>query len=260
MTFSLTIDHCPWIPERRANVARMLLDLLPLSNRIPYWLHDVDYDGKRRGWASVKHEWALAKWRWHTCQDVTHCVMLSDDLAIMPRFWDALGEMVSAAPHDAIGLMSNHPDVPRMLDDGVHWYRCDSWLVGPAIVMPRNMLRAFVDWYERWYFDLPTGRDEEGYREWYHDDSSINEWLTKVVKLGSLHPVPAPIEHILGLGRSHDLTAFPLHAAEWASWRRVWHANPRRDVFSELGRDVAEGMREPAWWAGLDECPKLEVV
>ena len=32
--FSLSIDHTPWIPERKQNLARMLLDLLPLSKRV----------------------------------------------------------------------------------------------------------------------------------------------------------------------------------------------------------------------------------
>jgi hypothetical protein len=254
MTFSLSIDHTPWIQARRENLARMLLDLLPLSSRVPYFNHDTKYEGK---WVDVKHEWAIAKWRWHIGQDVTHCIMLSDDLAIAPHFWDIVSGMVDAAPHDAIGLMSNHPKGPSLLADGTHWYRCNSWLVGPGIIMPRNMLVQFVAWYESWYFTLPTGRDVQGYRDWYHDDSSVNEWLTRVGRW-SLHPLPAPIEHQLSLGRSHDAAPFPKYAAESISWKREWHDNPR--TFSELPRDVAEGMRAPEWWAKAGDAPMLEVV
>lgn len=258
MTFSLSIAHTPWIPERRQNIARMLMDLLPLSRGIPYLQHDKDYRGAP--WVDIKHLWALEAWTWHIKQGADHCVMLSDDLAIMPGFWDCLDAMVSKASNVPIGLMSNHPDGPALYEGGYHWYRCNSWLVGPAIVMPRDLLERFVSWYVDWYPKLPRGKDAEGYQEWYHDDSSLNEWISKVMRGCSLHPLPAPIEHQLRIGRSHDVNAFPKHAAEWISWKRIWHDNPRRDVFSELPREVADGMQSPDWWAGANASPMLEVV
>lgn len=258
MTFSLSIDHTPWIASRRENLASMLMDLLPLANGIPYLCNDDDY--REFPWRDIKDTWALKKWRWHVAQPVDHCVMLSDDLIVAPRFWDVLLGMVNAAANIPIGLMSNHPDGPRMFDEGKHWYRCSSWLVGPGIIMPRDMLAEFVGWYESWYPTLPRGRDEEGYQDWYHDDSSINEWASTVKRCGSLHPVPAPIEHQLYLGRTHDPAPFPKHAAEWISWKRVWHANPERDRFSELPRDVAEKMAGDAWWKNANEAPMLRVV
>ena len=255
MTFSLSIDHTPWIHARRENLARMLIDLLPLSNRVPYFNHDTRYEGK---WADVKHEWALAKWRWHVKQDVTHCIMLSDDLAVAPHFWDIVGAMVDAASNVPIGLMSNHPRGPKLYEAGTHWYRCNAWLVGPGIIMPKWCLERVLEWYPSWYGALPKGRDAEGYQEWYHDDSSLNHWITHVLHGCSLHPLPAPIEHQLSLGRSHDMAPFPKYAAEAISYKRVWHDNPR--TFSELPREVAEGMRSPEWWAGANDAQMLEVV
>lgn len=255
MTFSLSIDHTPWIPARRENLARMLIDLLPLSHRVPYFNHDTRYEGK---WADVKHEWALAKWRWHVKQDVTHCIMLSDDLAVAPHFWDIVGAMVDAASNVPIGLMSNHPRGPKLYEAGTHWYRCNAWLVGPGIIMPKWCLERVLEWYPSWYGALPKGRDAEGYQEWYHDDSSLNHWITHVLHGCSLHPLPAPIEHQLSLGRSHDMAPFPKYAAEAISYKRVWHDNPR--TFSELPREVAEGMRSPEWWAGANDAQMLEVV
>jgi hypothetical protein len=255
-TFSLSIDHTPWIPARRERLARMLLDLLPLSNRIPYLLHDTDYRGKP--WADVKHEWALAKWRWHLQQDVTHCILLSDDLAIMPHFWEVVGSMVEACPASPIGLMSNHPDGPKLFDAGHSWYACSAWLVGPGIIFPRDLLARFVAWYEDWYFKLPTGHDLYGYREWFHDDSSMNEWITRELEGCSVHPLPSPIEHQLGIGRSHDAAPFPEHAAEWISWRRIWHENPGRALFSELPKDTIAAMRTKGWWKQR-EAPVLKL-
>ena len=256
--FSLSVANTPWIPARVDNLRQMLMTLTPLARSIPYLCHDTDYRGKP--WEAVKKEWALTAWKWHLKQDVSHCVLMSDDLSIMPDFWDVLGNMVHSASNVPIGLMSNHPDGPALFDAGHHWYKCNSWLVGPAICIPRNLLAQFVIWYESWLDTLPTGKDEEGYREFYHDDSSLNEWVSKKLGAFSLHPLPAPIEHNLHLGRSHDAKPFPKHAAEWISWKRVWHSNPERDRFSELPRHVAEQMNSPGWWFGANEAPMLKVV
>lgn len=255
--FSLSIAHTPWIDARVTNLREMLLDLLPLSRDIPFMLHDTDYRG--RAWEAVKVEWALKAWRWHLDQAVSHCVLLSDDLRVMPRFWDVLEHMVAAAPRNPLGLMSNHPEGPRLFEQGKHWYRTRAWLVGPAIVFPRDLLGHFVTWYEPWIESLPRGEDRYGFREFFHDDSSMNEWCHRNGR-DALHPLPAPIEHQLYLGRSHDAKPFPRHAAEWISWKRVWHANPARDRFSEMAPDVAAAMATSAFWRGADEAPGLRVV
>lgn len=253
--FSLSVAHTPWVPARVDNLREMLMNILPLATRIPYLCHDVDLRGQ--DWISAKYEWALHAWRWHLDQDSTHCILLSDDLALCPDFMKVLESMVHSAPFHPIGLMSNHPDAPRLFDEGHHWYKTNSWLVGPGIIMPRQLLASFVDWYRGWYHKLPRGKDEEGYQEWYHDDSSINEWVTKEWCGYSLHPVPAPIEHQLRLGRTHDAKPFPPYAAESISWRRAWHKNP--DSFSELPRSVAYTMRDPSYWFGADEAPMLKL-
>ena len=255
--FSLSVSHTPWIEARRANLSRMLLDLLPLSKDIPYFCHNKDYRG--RPWEDVKQEWAMTAWQWHIKQDVTHCVLLSDDLNVMPNFFKVLDSMVSSAKHQPIGLMSNHPDGPALFEDGHHWYKTDSWLVGPAMCIPRDLLARVVDWYPGFMAGCPTGKDEYGYREFFHDDSAINEFVTRFGPY-SLHPLPAPIEHNLTLGRSHDAKPFPPHAAEWISWRRVWHENPGREKFTELPMHVGEQMQAPGMWFGAEEAPMMRVV
>lgn len=236
--FSLSIDHTPWKPERVECLAEMLRELKPAPG--PVWIHDTDYRG--RPWEEVKEQWALSKWRWHLSTDATHHVMMSDDLSIMPGFWRAVEGMVAAAPDSAIGCMSNHPDGPSLMAKGIHWYRCCAWLVGPCIIMPRTLLAPFVDWYPRFMATLHEGPNEHE-KGFYHDDSSINEWLGRLGRT-SIHPLPAPIEHRLEIGRSHDANPFPAYAAESVSWRAV---NPA-------------DMTDPKWWANPSSAPLLRVV
>lgn len=204
---------------------------------------DTDYRGKP--WVEVKHLWALETWRWHLYQNRDHCLMMSDDLFIMPGFWNVLEQMVAQVAYSPIGCMSNHPKAAKLLSEGVHWYRTRAWLVGPCIIMPRTLLAEFVAWYEDWYPALPKGQDAEGYQEWYHDDSSINEWLGKTERY-AYHPVPAPIEHRLELGRTHDLNPFPEDAREAVSWRR--------NAFG----DVSGAMHSVEWWR--TDAPFLHVT
>jgi hypothetical protein len=256
VTFSLSIAHTPWNEVRRAHIVKMAVDLDPTPMRT--FIHDEDYRG--RPWGEVKHEWALKCWRWHIEAEQSHCLLLSDDLNIMPHFWDAINAMVECAPNDVMGLMSNHPRSATLWDNGYRWYRCKAWVVGPAILIPRWRLIEFVNWYHEWYPNLPDG-EAYGQRGFYHDDSSINEWLGQTDGT-SLHPLPAPIEHDLELGRSHDANPFPEHAAEWMSWRKVWHGNPDRSRWSPIDTEVAARMRHAEYWrehGGPQHAPLLMV-
>jgi hypothetical protein len=235
LKLSISIDHTPWRPERRENLKRML-EVMQRNVTIL----DTDYRGKP--WEDVKQAWALEKWRYHLATDATHHLMLSDDLALMPQFVQVVEAMISMAPEHAIGLMSNHPMGPRLLERGHHWYRCRSWLVGPAILMPRAWLEPFVEWYEPFMASLPPG-NAYGQRGFFHDDSSINEWISRHNRT-SLHPLPAPIEHQLELGRTHDSNPFPKYACEAISWRCLDYTR----------------MLSPEWWADPDNSRLLEVV
>lgn len=252
MTFSISIAHTPWKPERREALSLMREALTPLPPDAIFFVHDTDYRGKP--WNDIKHEWALACWRWHLDAGATHCLMMSDDLTIMPGFWEVMQRMVESVSGAPIGCMSNHPKGPKLLQGGTHWYRTQSWLVGPCIVMPRKLLAEFVQWYEKWYPKLPKGEDSEGHQEFYHDDSSINEWVGKTGRY-SYHPLPAPIEHRLELGRTHDVNPFPPEAAEAVSWRRRWL--PGRE-YQALDPVVPMLMQSPEWWR--TEAPFLHVT
>lgn len=214
----------------------MLCELLPLSAGIPFWLHDTDYrdlDWQDEG----KVRWALAQWKWALAQDATHHLFMTDDLDIMPEhFWKALGAMVAQKPDVPIGLLSNHPRAPELYLNGHQWYRTNSWLVGPAYVLPHELLAEFVADFER----KPWGSHTTvGTQQWANDDSSINEWITKTGR-ECWHPLPTIIEH------RHDIASTTGHGDKYSreriSWRDVractvddktgsivWHTAPLDD-------------------------------
>lgn len=254
-TFSLVVNHAPWKPERVQAKGCMLLELLPLSRRVPFFLHDTDYRG--RDWQDDgKVAWALAQWRWSAKQATTHHVFLTDDLALAPRWWEVLGAMVEAAPASPIGLLSNHPRAPDLIVEGWKWYATNSWLVGPAYVLPHELLVAFLAWFEA----LPDGpHTVKGTKAYANDDSSINEWITVHGPGRTLHPLPTIIEH------RTDLESTVGHGDEYSrervSWRRVGFLDEHEFVLThEQQLDDVEQMAHAEWWnekGGAQAAPLL---
>lgn len=71
---------------------------------------------------------------------------MTDD--VCPRFWRVLEAMVAAAPDRVLGLLSNHPRGPELAMAGARWYRTNSWVVGPAYVVPHAHMVALSAWEE----------------------------------------------------------------------------------------------------------------
>lgn len=226
---AICINHTPWRPERVMALGAMLRELgIGLSHRhtasidrMPFLLNDVDY--RARDWQDAKVEWALTQWRWaaqHTETD-GHCLFMTDDLHLAPGFLNILGAMIEAHPDTPIGLLSNHPEGPaHFLQSGFHGYRTNSWLVGPAYVLPRRCLVDFLAWFSA----LPDGR-APGCKGYANDDSSINEWVTKVGRT-TWHPIPTIIEH------RADLASTVGHGDRYSRERLSWRA---RRYIDELG-------------------------
>lgn len=231
-SFSLVINHTPWVEERVAALGAMFWELGPVTPPFRAFLvNDKDHRGAKN-WQHSKVEWALDQWEWAIEQDATHHVFMTDDLNIGPMFWDVLSAMVQANPDTPIGLLSNHPAGPSMALLGHHGYRTNSWLVGPAYVLPHACLVAFLAWYKS--LETPDAfkkRGEKNHTElsvkqqhYFNDDSAINEWNTKHGGPGATwHPLPTIIEHrddvesTVGHGDEHSY--------ERVSWRQ--HQSPR---------------------------------
>lgn len=247
MSFSLVINHTPWIPERCDALERMYVGLAKHSMPYPFLLNDTDYRGT--DWQVSKVKWALDQWRWSAQQPATHHVFMTDDLNIVSNFWRVLDAMVTAQPLSPIGLLSNHPKGPETYRAGAHAYCTASWLVGPAYVLPHEFLVKFLAWFESLSFE------EQKYA---NDDSSINQFVSKQGMV-SLHPLPTIIEH------RHDLVSTVGHgdnfSRERLSWRAerwtegtgdggfAWHEKP---IYMDL---IA--MTDPEYWRG--DWPLLKV-
>lgn len=229
-TFSLCISHTPWIADRVKALDEMLYE-------INVWQHDDDCagspidDGYCRGydapldailindhdyrgtdWQVSKVEWALRQWRWSVAQPTTHHVFMTDDLHIAPSFWPILTAMVQAHPDVPIGLLSNHPRGPGLFAQNRHGYRTNSWLVGPAYVMPHKCLVDFLAWFEALSF--PD-------QQYANDDSSINAWNTLHGGPGETwHPLPTIIEHRADIGST--VGHGDRYSAQRLSWRGIW--------------------------------------
>lgn len=280
-TFSLLVNHTPWVPERVVALGEMLDELAPTRDTgaglirkrqgaihrvfpfppvVAVRVHETDYragDEDREGdhaysraerWQQkAKVDWALEQWRWSAREGMvgtgaTHHVFMTDDLNLAPGFWGLLSAMVAAHPDEPIGLLSNHPKGPQLAAQGYSGYRTNSWLVGPAYVLPHDHLVRFLAWFEA----LPDGRwTEPGTKAYRNDDSSINEWITN----GGggercWHPLPTIIEHRSDIGSTVG------HGDQYSRERVSWRRGRRHDFVRPIDQ-----LTSVDWWAR--ECPML---
>ncbi len=249
MTFSLAINHTPWVPERVEAMAAMRKALAVGPGYCRTLINDTDYRGT--DWQVSKVKWALDQWRWAAAVDhVTHHVFMTDALHIMPRFWDALSAMCFNSGEAPIGLLSNHPGAVALEAAGQHWYRTNSWLVGPCYVLPHAFLLRFLKWFEA----KPDG-NAVGAKGYANDDSSINEFVTSEGGY-TLHPLPTIIEHradigsTVGHGDQHSLERVSWRALQWPGVGGAWQRIPHEPV---------RALCEPAWWAGAADSPLMKV-
>lgn len=249
-TFSLVITHASWVPERRASFAAMRetlmssaddADITPVSYLLDY------RKPEELAWDVFKTILYRKSLRWSLEQDVSYHVFLTDDLHIYPRFWESLTAMVTAKPDKIIGLLSNAPGASEVADKGGGWYRCNSWVVGPAYVVPGDRLAAFYGWYCETLCDdaSPPQPGVYGGRRWYDDDSALNEWITHEGPGESWHPVPTIIEHRV------DLPSLVGHGDIYSRERESWRAT--RKVVIRDGYDW-EWRSAPAAWTEASLC------
>lgn len=238
---SLCMNHTPWRPERVEALRRMLLELVPLSRGVPFFLHDTDYRDEGRRDAEVpgnpKPRWvdfSLAQWRWSASQSVSHHLFMTDDLKLAPHFWELLEGMIAAAPRSILGLLSNHPSAPHLYVQGLSWYRTNAWVVGPCYVVPHEHMVRFLPWAES-YRGAAAGMG-------WSDDSTLNEWITFHGPGEAWHPIPTIISHDRGLLSTWAHTG---HGDDFSHERINW-----QQIHDELG---------PHSWENIRGAPMLRV-
>lgn len=252
MSISVVINHTPWRPERVAALAAMKKALSLRGDEPWLFLNDKDYRG--RDWQQAKVEWAIDQWRWASRMPTTHHLFMTDDLHLAPRFWDILGAMLHVANDRPVGLLSNHPEALGCSIMGPRWYRTNSWLVGPAYVLPHAFLVDFLEW----FLAKPDGTQLGG-KGYANDDSSINEFVTQIGSY-SLHPVPTIIEH------RHDVESTVGHGDKFSRERVSWraarqtleHQNGFKWIDTPMPFDL-DAMAQVEFWKGAHDAPMLRV-
>lgn len=250
-------------PERQTALLQML-DALDITERSGQVVGKIFADPKPEGmeWAEFKTHLAQAQWEWALSQgaEYTHHLFLTDDLSIHPAFWDVLDAMVTGSGARALGLLSNHPKGPALYASGVHAYRCNSWLVGPAYCLTTGFLAGALDKYRQ----LPETGEKS--RQWFNDDSWLNEYNTLYGGGGeSWHPLPTIIEHRFDVESTvgHG-DRYSRERVSWREERKVvddgenwqWASKPLYQFGHETER-LEELMLRPEFWAG--EAPMLAV-
>ncbi len=256
MSFSLCLNHTPWVPERVKALLEMAPELKASPDGTRTLLHDTDYRGEP--WQeSGKLKWMRAQWDWSVAQEVDHHVFMTDDLHLVPGFWKVLGAMVQAQPNVPMGLLANHPRARAVLDTGDHWYLTNSWLTGPAYVLPHELLVNFMAWWEKMP-DHP--HTDVGTKSHENDDSNLNLYVSHA-NLCAWHPLPGIVEHRVDLAST--VGHGDRYSRERISWRYtreafdidgrvVWESTPRSTDSTLLDR-----LRNPGYW--YDGGPLLPV-
>lgn len=242
VTISTAILH----DIRRDDRAKCLADMID-NNPQPFGKGVVITDQMPPGgdWHAFKTHLALRQWEWSLESGASHCLFMTDDLHLAPGFYDILLAMVTARPEAIIGLLSNHPKGPSLWAEGHRGYRCNSWVVGPAYLVPRIHLEPFVAWYKALRDD-----GEAGGRRWYNDDSALNDWNTNHGPGASWHPLPTIVEHRADLPST--VGHGDKYSRERVSWRAVREVEETEEGFTWCSRPVAndlELMGFPSYWA-----------
>jgi hypothetical protein len=235
--------HCRTRPERVANLKDMLSGLHAPTVEIRVF----DDDKGEESWRTFQHTIARKQWQWAVDTEEPYCVFMSDDLAVAPMFWRILRKMTIARPTSVIGLLSNHPAGPALAEKGYHWYRTNSWIVGPAYLMPRPLLLDFLRWYDAQKPDEIAP---------FNDDSIINEWVSRAGPGETYHPLPTIIEHL-------DIESTWCPGDQFSKQRLSWRAEfspidtGKGFAWAETARKF-DGLNEREFWTG--DAPMLQVA
>lgn len=184
-TISLAISHTPWVPARVESVKR-LADQLELDLERDACPHAYDFQLITD--RAPNDVWSERMWRWAAESPVEHCLFLQDDVEVCPRFWTALRALLEAVPDQVIGLEVAHP-IARALasaEPPSRLFTTSDMLIGPGYVLPRALLREFLEWRRT--------KLRAGWIGTLHEDTMIGLWCATTGRR-IYHPVPTLIDH-----------------------------------------------------------------
>ena len=189
-------------------------------------------------------------------QDVSHCVLMSDDLSIMPDARMCSEALVHSASNGADYFVEVSPGQSSMTLATTGW--CNSWLIvrPSASLLSCSLSSSYGT--SRGSDTLPTGYDEEGYREAYHGDSKCSTSKTRN-RLAHIF-FSTPIE--LYLGRSHDARLIP-RECRGVDLPGSAFGTPTlsTDAFQRTAfKMITEQVSSPGWWFSAMVNLQLKVV
>jgi hypothetical protein len=186
---AVAVQHAPWAEERRV----MLVDLLQWMSRqyVPEGIEvvpvGVEFDrGSRRDpegvWPSNKRAWLRTLY----AHDVTHCLVLQDDMTPCQDFWTGVKASIDAWPEGTppIVYLCNRQAVDLVIAKGPGWLGLPDGTWGGATLMTPDQVKEFLDWEKLFVAEsCPSA------------DARVDLWLRMNGKM-AYATVPSLIDHM----------------------------------------------------------------
>lgn len=221
---SIAIQHTPSRVDRRKWVQAMLNQLRIENPNIPIVLVE---DTQHKGcWPTYRRALEAAG-------DVSHHLVLQDDLGLCKDFIQSVKEVIRARPDNLIALYTNSASVLMARDRGESWIE-KAGACGPSVIWPTPLIAEFLQWQDR-HID----------RNFEFDTVRVSMWLIKTSKKAFV-TVPSLTQHLGYMSSTLGLNS-PTKVATWYIGEDQ----------SALGIDWSQGFSSPAkdtttihqeWW------------
>lgn len=221
---SIAIQHTPHHPDRRKWVQAMIGQLRNENPSVPIDIvEDTNFEGC----------WPTYRRALEAVGDVSHHLVLQDDLGLCRDFIRSVEEVIRARRNNLIALYTNSSSVSIARERGESWIE-KSGVSGPSVIWPRDLIAEFLRW-----------QDKHISREFEWDTVRVSMWLIKTSKR-AFATVPSLTEHLGCVSSTMGLN----NPAKVASWY-VGKDQSAVGVDWSLGfsSPVKDGSNvRPEWW------------
>lgn len=239
-SIALCIPTTPWVPARRASMARLRagIGVVQHEDGVVGW--DLPADLAPEHYRELTDRapndvWSVTMWKWMLETGADFCLTVQDDAltAPPPVFWGALRAMLTQIPkRHVLGLSGVHPMAREVARRNHRWYRTTSWVIGWAYGLWREDLEEFLKWRLS-----PQGDEMQKKIAPNGEDALMNIWVGGTGR-DTWHPVPAIVDHDTSVGSSYDNDDHG-HRRPWITW----HGYREQDLV------------RPDWWAVSGRLP-----
>lgn len=175
------------VPQRQSHVEQVVARVREqVAGDARFAGVSVSYDVDRRGcW----HGWSTA-WQAHRqWSNVTHHVVLQDDVLVCGDFPQTMLALASARPDDFVSGFLPRKSVTQAVEQGLSWVRTTRFLWAQCVLAPVCLGDACLAWVAE--------QEAQGLgQDWrIHDDVRIAAWL-RAHRRPMFVAVPHPVEHV----------------------------------------------------------------